>query len=68
MEPIAIIGYSFKLPHDAVDEQSLWKILQDGENVMTEWPESRIRLQGFLQSDAARHNRVHDGHYFISCH
>ncbi|KAI0965030.1 fatty acid synthase S-acetyltransferase [Xylaria arbuscula] len=46
-EPFAIVGISLKLPQEAVDESSLWEVLESGKNLMTEWPESRISLGSF---------------------
>lgn len=45
-EPFAIVGMSFKLPQ-AVDESSLWQVLETGKNLMTEWPEDHITLDSF---------------------
>ncbi|CAG8952791.1 hypothetical protein HYFRA_00009036 [Hymenoscyphus fraxineus] len=47
MEPIAIVGYSFRLPQDAEDTSSFWEMLEAGKNVMTEWPASRINIDAF---------------------
>ncbi|KUI64108.1 Lovastatin diketide synthase LovF [Cytospora mali] len=46
-EPFAIIGMSIKLPQEAVDEPSLWEVLETGKNLMTDWPEDRIALDSF---------------------
>jgi acyl transferase domain-containing protein len=47
MEPIAVIGFAFKLPGGANDEESLWKIVESGKNVSKDWPSSRINLNSF---------------------
>ncbi|GAB1315319.1 hypothetical protein MFIFM68171_05529 [Madurella fahalii] len=47
MWPIAIIGMSFRMPQDAVDESSFWEMLQEGRNVSTGWPETRIPRDSF---------------------
>ncbi|KAI0810057.1 polyketide synthase PksD [Xylaria sp. FL0064] len=47
MDPIAIVGFSFRLPHGAEDESSFWDMLANGQNVMTEWPESRANIDAF---------------------
>ncbi|KAI0459321.1 polyketide synthase PksD [Xylaria acuta] len=47
MEPIAIAGFSFRLPQGAEDESSFWDILVNGKNVMTEWPNSRANIDAF---------------------
>ncbi|RWA08359.1 hypothetical protein EKO27_g6749 [Xylaria grammica] len=46
-EPFAIVGLSLKLPQEAIDESSLWKVLEGGKNLTTEWPENRILLDSF---------------------
>ncbi|KAI1734393.1 polyketide synthase PksD [Xylaria scruposa] len=56
MEPIAIIGFSFKFPQGAEDESSLWEILESGRNVMTAWPEPRGNAESFYSSDTAQRN------------
>ncbi|KAK8041286.1 hypothetical protein PG994_014293 [Apiospora phragmitis] len=58
MEPIAIVGISFRLPQGAEDEDSLWEILEAGTNVMTEWPESRVNLDAFYNPDPSVNNAV----------
>lgn len=51
LEPIAIIGYSFKLPQDALTPASFWKMLQEKRCAMTEWPEDRLNIAGFFHPD-----------------
>ena len=58
MEPIAIIGLSFKLPQDVKNESSFWEILEKGRNVMTEWPDSRVNVDAFYSSDSTKDNIV----------
>ncbi|KAI1152215.1 polyketide synthase PksD [Nemania diffusa] len=58
MEPIAIIGFSFKLPQGNEDEASFWETLLDGRTTMTEWPESRMNIEAFYDSDTLQENRL----------
>jgi acyl transferase domain-containing protein len=58
MEPIAIIGLAFKLPQDIEDEASFWRILEQGQSVMTEWPKSRVDVNTFARSPEAALNTV----------
>ncbi|TGJ87999.1 hypothetical protein E0Z10_g779 [Xylaria hypoxylon] len=62
---IAIIGVSFKMPQEAVNEASLWEILEKKKNVMTEWPTSRVNLESFYDADPTRFNKLHNkgGHF-----
>lgn len=55
---IAIVGVSFKMPQDAVDEAGLWDILSHKRNVMTEWPPSRANVESFYNSDPTHFNKV----------
>ncbi|KAK7972306.1 hypothetical protein PG988_006440 [Apiospora saccharicola] len=66
MEPIAIVGISFRLPQGAEDEDSLWNILETGRNVMTEWPESRAKLDAFPSPRPSINNSLSSrGGYFL---
>ncbi|CAN9190585.1 unnamed protein product [Alternaria alternata] len=58
MEPIAIVGLAFKLPQDIEDEASFWRILEQGQSVMTEWPKSRVDVNAFARSPEAALNTV----------
>ncbi|KAH8721497.1 polyketide synthase PksD [Phaeosphaeriaceae sp. PMI808] len=66
MEPLAIVGFSFKFPQDAVDEKSFWEILENGRNVMTPWPEERVNVKAFYDADSVRKNTLYSkGAHFI---
>jgi acyl transferase domain-containing protein len=58
MEPIAIVGFAFKLPQDAEDTQSFWDMLKEGRNVKTDWPESRINIDAFHDPDPKKLHTV----------
>ncbi|TGJ78623.1 hypothetical protein E0Z10_g10141 [Xylaria hypoxylon] len=49
-DPIAIIGFSFRLPQDVTEEDGLWEVLLNRRNLMTEWPENRANVAGFHNS------------------
>lgn len=57
-QAFAIIGISFKLPQDAVDESRLWKVLEERRNVMTEWPADRVSVDGFHDGGSKAPNTV----------
>lgn len=58
MEPIAVVGFSFKLPQNADDESSFWEVLEGRRNLMTEWPETRTNLESFYDADSDKQNVV----------
>ncbi|RYP40252.1 hypothetical protein DL767_001795 [Monosporascus sp. MG133] len=41
MDPIAAIGFAFKLPQEAVDDSAFCDVLENRRNLMMEWPASR---------------------------
>ncbi|KAJ5287311.1 polyketide synthase [Penicillium angulare] len=47
---IAIVGYSFKLPQDVDNDDSLWEALESRRNLRTEWPTSRINPESFTNN------------------
>ncbi|KAI0019183.1 hypothetical protein F4780DRAFT_771382 [Xylariomycetidae sp. FL0641] len=47
MDPQAIIGFAFKLPGGASDEDSLWSIIKSARNVATAWPPNRASIGAF---------------------
>ncbi|KAJ0117477.1 hypothetical protein J7T55_003893 [Diaporthe amygdali] len=66
MEPIAVTGFSFKLAQGAEDEASLWEILESGRNVMTPYPESRVKnIDAFHEANSAAQNNLpsRGGHF-----
>ncbi len=58
MEPLAIVGISFKMPGKAVNEDGLWDIMETRKNVMTEWPESRSTVGSFHDGGSKKQNTV----------
>lgn len=58
MDDIAVVGFSFKMPQTAKDEASFWELLQERRNVMTEWPESRLRLDTLYGAKSNEQNKV----------
>ncbi|KAH8201344.1 hypothetical protein TruAng_004512 [Truncatella angustata] len=61
-DEIAIVGFSFKLPQDIDDEAGFWNMLQNRQNMMTDWPESRISVDAFVGN---KHSKVQcrGGHF-----
>ncbi|KAH7131783.1 hypothetical protein B0J11DRAFT_427173 [Dendryphion nanum] len=54
VEPFAIVGISFKLAQEVIDESSLWNVLKNGKNLMTEWPEDRVAVDSFYDGGKSR--------------
>lgn len=57
-DDIAIVGFSFKGPQEAHNEAGLWKVLEKRENLMTEWPKSRVNLDSFYDGSEVNFNKV----------
>ncbi|KAG6354546.1 hypothetical protein INS49_004563 [Diaporthe citri] len=57
-EPLAIVGLSFKLPQDAVDEKSFWEIMVQRRSLLTDWPSDRACLDGFYKEGPKEPNML----------
>ena len=57
-DDIAILGFSFKLPQDVEDDAAFWDVLQQRKNLMTEWPESRLKAGSFVGNNNKNANKV----------
>jgi len=58
-DDIAIVGFSFKLPQGADDDDdAFWKVLLERKNLMTEWPESRLNVGSYVNSNNKNVNKV----------
>jgi hypothetical protein len=67
LEPIAICGFSIKFPQEATSPDAFWKMICEGRNVMTEFPQSRMNKNGFYRKDNKR-NTVSCLHFaFVDC-
>jgi hypothetical protein len=58
LEPVAIVGFSFRFPQDATSTQSFWEMLVEKRNAMTEWPEDRLKLDSFYHPEIGRKENV----------
>lgn len=58
MEPIAIIGMSFKFPGGAETSDEFWKLLVEKRNVASKVPEDRFNADAFWHPDSKRQNIV----------
>lgn len=65
-EPIAIVGFGFRLPGGAHHVDRLWEILANGEQVWSDVPESRYNWRAFHHSNAdARGTHNSRGGFFL---
>ena len=53
-EPVAIIGYSFRLPQDCTTNDGFWKTLWEKRHTATQWPEDRLNIKSFYHPDNSR--------------
>ena len=58
LEPIAVIGFSLRLPQDAVTPQTFWRMLKEKKCAMTDWPRDRINMDAFYHPDHDRRDTV----------
>ncbi|KAF2006636.1 putative polyketide synthase [Amniculicola lignicola CBS 123094] len=58
LEPLAIIGYAFKLPGDAISSEAFWSMLTERRNAMTDWPADRVNLDAFYHPDASQTSTI----------
>lgn len=57
-EPIAIIGFSARLPQDAATTEEFWKMLCEGRSTRTEIPKDRFNIDAFYHPDPDRVDTV----------
>jgi acyl transferase domain-containing protein/SAM-dependent methyltransferase len=61
-EPIAIVGFGLRFPGGARDEFSLWQILAEGVNTVTEIPSDRWSLDDYYDPDPDRPGKMYTRH------
>lgn len=64
-EPIAIIGSACRLPGGAVSPTSLWRILRDPPDLLTEIPPSRFKTSGFYHPSGSYHGHTNVRHAYL---
>jgi acyl transferase domain-containing protein len=62
MEPIAVVGFAFKLPGGANSTEKFWEIIESGRNVSKEWPRTRLNIESFHDVDPRNPNSVRYSH------
>lgn len=58
LEPIAVVGFAFKLPQGATTTEAFWQMLLDGRSAMTEVPKDRWNVDAFYHPDPERYDSV----------
>ncbi|RYP49220.1 hypothetical protein DL768_005037 [Monosporascus sp. mg162] len=58
MDPIAVIGFAFKLPREALDDSAFWDVLENRRNLMTEWSASRGTKGTFYDEGSQKQNTL----------
>ncbi|KAI1464024.1 uncharacterized protein F4812DRAFT_453148 [Daldinia caldariorum] len=57
-DAFAIVGFSFKLPQDAVDDESLWKVMEERRSLMSAWPGDRAKVDSFIDGTSDKPNTL----------
>lgn len=58
LEPIAVIGLSFRFPQDATSSAEFWKMLEERRCTMSEWPSNRLNIDAFYHPDKNKRSIV----------
>ena len=58
LEPIAIVGFSFKYPQEATSSKSFWEMLKQGRCASTDFPSDRLSVKAFYHPNYNRHDSV----------
>ena len=61
-EPIAIVGIGLRLPGGARDESSLWQVLADGADTISEIPSDRWDLDAYYDLDPDKPGKMNTRH------
>ncbi|KAH9866810.1 hypothetical protein J1614_008503, partial [Plenodomus biglobosus] len=64
-DPVAVIGFAYRFPGDAVNEETFWDIILHGKSTMTEVPESRYNINGFYNPNRSHRDSLscRGGHF-----
>ncbi|TLS26121.1 hypothetical protein PpBr36_04786 [Pyricularia pennisetigena] len=61
-DPIAVVGFSFKLPQGVDDVDNFWDVLKTRANLSTDWPDDRISV-GAVRSSQYNKVQCRGGHF-----
>src|ERR1700684_476212 len=60
--PIAIVGMGLRLPGNVSDESSLWQMLADGVDTISEIPRERWDLDAYYDPDPDKPGKMNTRH------
>lgn len=58
LEPIAIVGYSFRFPGDATNSKAFWQMMMEKRCATSDTPEDRISISQWQHPDGKRRGQV----------
>ena len=58
VEPVVVVGFSFKFPQDADCTDSFWKLLMEQRSTATEFPQDRLSVSANYHPDPNRQRTV----------
>ena len=58
IEPVAIVGFSFKLPQDAISTDSFWELMMEKRSTATDFPKDRLSASAIYHPDPNRRGTV----------
>jgi len=58
LEPIAIVGFSFKFPQEAISAETFWQMLMEAKCASTDFPSHRLNAKAFYHPDHRKHDSV----------
>jgi hypothetical protein len=61
-EDIAVIGLGLRFPGDAIDPESLWKVLELGQSQWSDIPKERLNVDGYFHPSGDRQGSVSSNH------
>ncbi|KAJ5644416.1 hypothetical protein N7507_010427 [Penicillium longicatenatum] len=65
LEPIAVVGYCFRFPGDAVDDEGFWRLMMEKRCAMTQSSADRWNVAGWYHPDKRRRGQFtpRGGHF-----
>lgn len=57
-EAVAIIGYSYRFPEEAINDEQFWQLLMDKRCAMAEFPSDRMNVSRWCHPDKKRRGQM----------